>query len=85
MKKLSVVGIDMAKQVFPLVGMDEQGTMLVRQRLYRAQGMAFAQFLAVWRRLQMRSMDTSRPCRGSRLYRRCALPRRGDTRRLRQI
>jgi hypothetical protein len=39
-KKRSVVGIDMAKQVFPLVGMDAQGTILVRKRLYRAQVMA---------------------------------------------
>ena len=44
-KKLSVVGIDIAQQVFHLVGMDEQGTILVRKRLYRAQVMAFmAQF-----------------------------------------
>ena len=41
MKKLSIVDIDIAKQVFPLVGMDEQGTILVRKRLYRAQVMAF--------------------------------------------
>jgi transposase len=41
MQKLSVVGIDIAKQVFHLVGMDEQGTILVRKRLYRAQVMAF--------------------------------------------
>jgi transposase len=41
MKKLSVVGIDIAKQVFHLVSMDEQGTILVRKRLYRAQVMAF--------------------------------------------
>jgi len=41
MKKLSIVGIDIAKQVFHLVGMDEQGTILVRKRLYRAQVMAF--------------------------------------------
>ena len=41
MKKLRVVGIDIAKQVFHLVGMDEQGTILVRKRLYRAQVMAF--------------------------------------------
>jgi hypothetical protein len=41
MKKLSVVGIDIAKQVFHLVGMDEQDTILVRKRLYRAQVMAF--------------------------------------------
>ena len=39
-KQLSVVGIDIAKQVFPLVGMDEPGTILVRKRLYRAQVMA---------------------------------------------
>src|SRR5919197_6436218 len=41
MKKLSVVGIDIAKQVFHLVGMDEHGTILIRKRLYRAQVMAF--------------------------------------------
>ena len=41
MQKLRVVGIDMAKQVFHLVGMDEHGTILVRKRLYRAQVMAF--------------------------------------------
>ena len=41
MKKLSVVGIDIAKWVFHLVGMDEHGTILVRKRLYRAQVMAF--------------------------------------------
>jgi transposase len=40
MKKLSVVGIHIAKQVFPLVGRDEQGTILVRKRLYRGQVMA---------------------------------------------
>jgi hypothetical protein len=40
MTKLSVVGIDIAKQVFPLVGMDEHGTLVVRRRLYRAQVMA---------------------------------------------
>ena len=40
-KKLSVLGIDLAKQVFHLVGMDEHGTILVRKRLYRAQMLAF--------------------------------------------
>jgi len=40
-KKLSVLGIDIAKQVFHLVGMNEQGTILLRKRLYRAQVMAF--------------------------------------------
>src|SRR2546423_10908627 len=39
-KKLRVVGIDSAKQVLHLVGMDEHGTMLRRKRLYRAQVMA---------------------------------------------
>ena len=41
MKKLRVVGIDIAKQVFHLVGMDEPGTILGRKRLYRAPVMAF--------------------------------------------
>ena len=40
-KKLSVLGIDLAKQVFHLVGMDAHGTIVVRKRLYRAQVMAF--------------------------------------------
>src|SRR5262245_42808855 len=39
MKKPRVVGIYMAKQRCHLVGMDEQGTILVRKRLYRAQVM----------------------------------------------
>jgi len=40
-KKLNVLGIDIAKQVFHLVGRNEQGTILLRKRLYRAQVMAF--------------------------------------------
>jgi transposase len=40
-KKLSVLGIDIAKQVFHLVGMDAHGTIVVRKRLYRAQVMGF--------------------------------------------
>ena len=39
MKKLRIVGIDVSKQVCHLVGMDEQGTILERKRLYRAQVM----------------------------------------------
>jgi hypothetical protein len=35
MKKLSVVGIDIAKQVYHLVGMDEQGTILVTNGVSR--------------------------------------------------
>ena len=35
-KKLSVLGIDIAKQVFHLVGMDAHGAIVVRKRLYRA-------------------------------------------------
>ena len=34
-KKLSVLGVDLAKQVFHLVGMDAHGTIVVRKRLYR--------------------------------------------------
>jgi transposase len=40
-QKLSVLGIDIAKQVFHLVGMDAHGTIQLRKRLYRAQLMAF--------------------------------------------
>jgi transposase len=40
-KKLSVLGIDIAKHVLHLVGMDAHGTIVVRKRLYRAQVMAF--------------------------------------------
>jgi hypothetical protein len=40
MKKLSVVGIDIAQQVLHLVGMDAHGTMLGRKRRYRAPVMA---------------------------------------------
>ena len=41
MKKLRVVGIDMATQGFHLGGMAEPGTLWVRKRLYRAQVMGF--------------------------------------------
>ena len=40
-KKLRVLGLDIAKHVFHLVGLDAHGTIVVRQRLYRAQVMAF--------------------------------------------
>jgi transposase len=40
-QKFSVLGIDIANQVFHLVGMNEQGTILLRKRLYRAQVMTF--------------------------------------------
>jgi transposase len=36
-KQMSVLGVDIAKQVFHLVGMDAHGTILLRKRLYRAQ------------------------------------------------
>ena len=39
-QKLSVLGIDIANQVFHLVGMDEHGTIQRRKRLYRAPVMA---------------------------------------------
>lgn len=40
-KKLSVLGIDIAKQMFHLVGMNAHGTILLRKRLARAQVMTF--------------------------------------------
>jgi transposase len=40
-KKLSVLGIDLATQVVHLAGMDAHGPRVVRNRLYRAQLMAF--------------------------------------------
>ena len=40
-QKLSVLGIDIAKQVFHLVGMDAHGTIQLRKRRYRAQMMVF--------------------------------------------
>jgi transposase len=40
-KTLSVLGIDLAKQVFHLVGTDAHGTIVMHKRLYRAQVMAF--------------------------------------------
>ena len=45
-QKLSVRGIDIAKQVFHRVGRDAHGTMLLRKRLYRAQVMTFIAQLA---------------------------------------
>ena len=44
-----------------------------------------AQFLAVCRRSKVVALSTRRPRSGARLCRRCALPRRGETPRLRQI
>ena len=41
MKKPSVLGIDMAKQVFPPVRLDAHGTIVVCKQLYRAQVMWF--------------------------------------------
>ena len=38
---IRVLGIDIAKQVFHLVGMDGRGTVVLRKRLYRSQLMAF--------------------------------------------
>ena len=39
--ELSVVGIDLAKSVFHLVGMDERGTIIFRKRLARGEVMPF--------------------------------------------
>ena len=52
-KKLRVLGIDIAKQVFHLVGMDAHGAIVVRKRLYRAQVMGLSHSclrrVLVWR------------------------------------
>ena len=39
--ELSVVGIDLAKSIFHLVGMDERGTIILRKRLARGEVMPF--------------------------------------------
>src|SRR2546430_11940082 len=39
--ELSVVGIDLAKSLFHLVGMDERGKIIVRKRLARGEVMPF--------------------------------------------
>ena len=36
-QELSVVGIDIAKRVFHLVGMDERGKIILRKRLARGE------------------------------------------------
>lgn len=40
-QELSVVGIDIAKRVFHLVGMDERGTIILRKRLARGEVLSF--------------------------------------------
>ena len=47
-KQLSVVGIDSAKQVFHLVGMDTEGKVLMRKRLNRSHLMASIATLPPW-------------------------------------
>jgi transposase len=39
--ELSVVGIDLAKSIFHLVGLDERGKILLRKRLARGEVMPF--------------------------------------------
>ena len=39
--ELSVVGIDLAKSVFHLVGMDERGKIILHKRLARGEVMSF--------------------------------------------
>src|SRR5262250_2424116 len=39
--ELSVVGIDLAKSIFHLVGMDDRGTIILRKRLARGEVMPF--------------------------------------------
>jgi transposase len=40
-QEMSVVGIDIAKRVFHVSGMDKRGTIIVRKRLYRGEVMPF--------------------------------------------
>ena len=40
-QELSVVGIDIAKRVFHLVGMDERGKIILRKRLARGEVLSF--------------------------------------------
>ena len=39
--EISVVGIDLAKGVFRLIGMDERGKIILRKRLVRGKDMSF--------------------------------------------
>ena len=39
--ELSVVGIDLAKSIFHLVGMDERGQLILRKRLARGEVLPF--------------------------------------------
>jgi transposase len=40
-RDLSVVGIDIAKRVFHVIGMDQRGTIILRKRLYRGEVVSF--------------------------------------------
>jgi transposase len=40
-RDMSVVGIDIAKRVFHVIGMDKQGKIIVRKRFYRGEVMSF--------------------------------------------
>ena len=44
-QELRIVGIDLAKSVFHLVGMDERGKILLRKRLMRGEVLAFMRTL----------------------------------------
>ena len=46
--ELSVVGLDLAKSVFYLVGMDERGKIIFRKRLARGEVMPFMAQLPVF-------------------------------------
>jgi hypothetical protein len=45
--ELCVVGIDLAKSIFHLVGLGERGKIILRKRLARGEVMPFAQFIAL--------------------------------------
>jgi transposase len=44
-QELSIVGIDIAKSVFHLVGMDERGKIIFRKRMTRGEVLAFMRTL----------------------------------------
>src|SRR6266536_1515989 len=57
---MSVLGIDIAKRVFHVVGMHERGQIVLRKRLSRHDLIPFAQFIRVcsWLTLVCRGMRT---------------------------
>ena len=40
-RDINVIGIDIAKRVFHVIGMDTRGTIILRKRLYQVTGCEF--------------------------------------------